>query len=79
MVEIGNALIRQKQRLPHGMFLPWIEAEFDIVWRMHAAKRNHPPLGANIRPAGDAHMPSPLPGRLPLFLFQFLVDLLGNG
>jgi Protein of unknown function (DUF3102) len=30
VVEIGSALIRQKQRLPHGMFLPWIETEFDM-------------------------------------------------
>jgi hypothetical protein len=30
VIEIGNALIRQKEKLPHGMFLPWIEAEFDM-------------------------------------------------
>lgn len=30
MVEIGLALIRQKKRLPHGAFLPWIEAEFGM-------------------------------------------------
>lgn len=30
VIEIGNALIRQKQRLPHGLFLPWIEAEFGM-------------------------------------------------
>jgi Protein of unknown function (DUF3102) len=28
LIEIGTALIRQKGSLPHGMFLPWIEAEF---------------------------------------------------
>ena len=27
---IGQALIRQKDRLPHGMFLPWIAAEFQM-------------------------------------------------
>lgn len=30
MIEIGLALIRQKGRLPHGAFLPWIEAEFGM-------------------------------------------------
>jgi hypothetical protein len=28
LIDIGTALIRQKDSLPHGMFLPWIEAEF---------------------------------------------------
>jgi hypothetical protein len=30
VIEIGAALLRQKQRLPHGMFIPWIEAEFEM-------------------------------------------------
>lgn len=30
VIEIGKALIRQKERLPHGMFLPWIETEFEM-------------------------------------------------
>jgi Protein of unknown function (DUF3102) len=30
VIEIGNALIRQQNKLPHGMFLPWIETEFDM-------------------------------------------------
>jgi hypothetical protein len=30
VIEIGKALIRQKQQLPHGMFLPWIATEFDM-------------------------------------------------
>jgi hypothetical protein len=33
VIEIGNALIRQKDKLPHGMFLPWIEAEFEMSER----------------------------------------------
>jgi Protein of unknown function (DUF3102) len=37
LVEIGNALRRQKTNLPHGMFLPWIEAEFAMSER--AAQR----------------------------------------
>jgi hypothetical protein len=30
IITIGEALIRQKANLPHGMFLKWIEAEFDM-------------------------------------------------
>jgi hypothetical protein len=30
IIAVGLALKRQKERLPHGMFLPWIEAEFDM-------------------------------------------------
>jgi len=30
VITVGQALIRQKPRLPHGMFLPWIEAEFGM-------------------------------------------------
>jgi hypothetical protein len=33
VIEIGKALIRQKGKLPHGMFLPWIETEFDMTDR----------------------------------------------
>jgi hypothetical protein len=28
IITIGQALIRQKEALPHGSFLPWIDAEF---------------------------------------------------
>jgi hypothetical protein len=28
VIDIGLALIRQKEALPHGTFRPWIEAEF---------------------------------------------------
>jgi hypothetical protein len=30
LIDIGNALIRQKDALPHGMFLPWIATEFKM-------------------------------------------------
>lgn len=30
IILIGQALQRQKERLPHGMFLPWIEVEFGM-------------------------------------------------
>lgn len=30
IIAVGLALKRQKERLPHGMFLPWIEAEFEM-------------------------------------------------
>lgn len=30
IIAVGQALLRQKERLPHGMFLPWIKAEFDM-------------------------------------------------
>ncbi|MCM0751571.1 hypothetical protein DEA98_10215 [Brucella pseudogrignonensis] len=30
IIAVGLALKRQKERLPHGMFLPWIEAEFGM-------------------------------------------------
>jgi hypothetical protein len=30
IIAVGAALNRQKERLPHGMFLPWIEAEFEM-------------------------------------------------
>ncbi|CAH1649911.1 DUF3102 domain-containing protein [Chelatococcus asaccharovorans] len=33
IIEIGLALIRQKQRLPHRMFLPWIEAGLGMAER----------------------------------------------
>jgi hypothetical protein len=33
IVAIGHALIRQKAALPHGSFLPWIEAEFAMTPR----------------------------------------------
>jgi hypothetical protein len=33
VIEIGNALIRQKDLLPHGMFLPWIETESEMGQR----------------------------------------------
>jgi hypothetical protein len=33
IVTIGQALIRQKSALPHGSFLPWIDAEFDMAVR----------------------------------------------
>ncbi|MFG1433365.1 DUF3102 domain-containing protein [Xanthobacter sp. V2C-8] len=29
-MKVGLALKRQKDRLPHGMFLPWIAAEFGM-------------------------------------------------
>jgi hypothetical protein len=32
-IAIGQALIRQKNSLPHGMFQPWIEVEFDMSER----------------------------------------------
>ncbi len=31
IIAVGLALKRQKERLPHGMFLPWIEAEFGMT------------------------------------------------
>lgn len=37
VITVGQALIRQKSRLPHGMFLPWIEAEFGMS--RHSAER----------------------------------------
>ncbi len=44
IIEIGRALVRQKNRLPHGSFLPWINAEFGMSDRtarnfMHVAER----------------------------------------
>jgi hypothetical protein len=33
IIAVGLALKRQKERLPHGMFLPWIEAEFEMSQR----------------------------------------------
>lgn len=33
VIEIGLALIRQKGRLPHGAFIPWIESEFGMSER----------------------------------------------
>jgi hypothetical protein len=33
VITIGQALIRQKAALPHGSFLPWIEAEFEMTDR----------------------------------------------
>jgi hypothetical protein len=33
IITIGQALIRQKQALPHGSFLPWIDAEFAMSRR----------------------------------------------
>lgn len=34
IIAVGLALKRQKERLPHGMFLPWIEAEFGMSDRV---------------------------------------------
>ncbi|MGC0053687.1 DUF3102 domain-containing protein [Brucella pituitosa] len=31
IIAVGLALKRQKERLPHGTFLPWIEAEFQMA------------------------------------------------
>ena len=31
VITIGQALIRQKDALPHGSFLPWIETEFEMT------------------------------------------------
>lgn len=33
IISVGLALKRQKERLPHGTFLPWIEAEFGMSER----------------------------------------------
>lgn len=33
IIEIGQQLIRVKQRLPHGGFMPWLEAEFGWSWK----------------------------------------------
>ena len=33
VITIGQALIRQKAALPHGSFLPWIQAEFSMSER----------------------------------------------
>jgi len=33
VITVGQALIRQKAKLPHGMFLPWIDAEFGMTDR----------------------------------------------
>ena len=33
LIEIGNALIRQKAQLPHGAFHKWIEAESEMSIR----------------------------------------------
>jgi hypothetical protein len=33
LIEIGNALIRQKAQLPHGAFHKWIEAESELSIR----------------------------------------------
>lgn len=33
IIAVGLALKRQKERLPHGMFLPWIDAEFGLSER----------------------------------------------
>ena len=30
VITIGQALIRQKEALPHGSFLPWVAAEFEM-------------------------------------------------
>ena len=41
VITIGQALIRQKAALPHGSFLPWIEAEFDMAVRT-AQRKSRP-------------------------------------
>ena len=33
IIAVGLALKRQKERLPHGMFLPWISSEFGMAER----------------------------------------------
>ena len=42
VIEIGNALIRQKKALP-GAFHAWIEAEFGWQERRHSASCPSPP------------------------------------
>jgi len=33
LIDIGSALARQKEALPHGQFIPWISAEFSMSER----------------------------------------------
>jgi hypothetical protein len=33
VITIGQVLVRQKAALPHGSFLPWIDAEFGMAVR----------------------------------------------
>jgi hypothetical protein len=36
IIAVGLAQKRQKEQLPHGMFLPWVEAEFGKSYRAAA-------------------------------------------
>ncbi len=57
--EIGLRLIRAKELLPHGRFLPWAKAEFPNWNRTHLW--NHMNLGANVQRV--EHLPADVPWR----------------
>jgi hypothetical protein len=40
------ALIRQQNELPHGMFLPWIETEFEMGIRDFVVSYTDPPVSS---------------------------------
>ena len=63
-IAIGQALIRQKNSLPHGTFLPWIEVEFDMSER--AAHRFMQCIyGATTRPNSVAALSNEDFGEVP--------------
>ena len=65
-IAIGQALIRQKDSLPHGTFLPWIEVEFDMSER--AAHRFMQCIyGATTRPISVAALSNEDFGEVPEF------------
>jgi hypothetical protein len=64
-IAIGKALIRQKDSLPHGTFLAWIEAEFDMSER--AAHRFLQRIyGATTRPNSVAALSNEEFGEVPV-------------
>jgi hypothetical protein len=61
VTDIGLALIRQKNALPHGMFLPWIEAEFEMSERAgHRFKTVGETYGGKSRHCGGFEPECPL-------------------
>jgi hypothetical protein len=63
-IAIGKALIRQKNSLPHGTFLPWIEAEFDMSERA-AHRFTQRIYGATTRPNSVAALSNKDFGEIP--------------
>jgi hypothetical protein len=66
LIEIGTKLNHGKDLLPHGMFLPWIAAEFDdmgetTAWKMmHVAEvYGKSPLGKLLKPSALYELAAP--------------------